>query len=244
MPRQTPAQPAVASSAISAARLGHVRLELLELLIGAIAHELGNLASPIGLIADSLGAATTAERRESLAGTLRLVASGMRALTTTARHLRGGSVEEQLAPAAPRALTEWWGHTAGMINDVVPDAVTITGAGVSGAVPPHVFAPLTIALPALCRAATLRCPAARTVHVRLAAAADAGTLTGDVWTETRRGHAATRDVATPWIQLAGAEVRAAGGAVRSIRDQQVTGWHLVLPFRDASPDAACPPGRS
>lgn len=209
------------------------RLELLQLMFGAVAHELGNLSSPIGLIADSMAAGLTDERRMALAGTLRLVATGMRDLTAATRQLRGHQADELLDSAAPRDLARWWPTMSGLVSDILPGSGGVSATVASVAVPSRALRHLTIAIPALIRGAGLQHHAARTLSLALQPDS-----TGDALTCTLQltagsvGTRLTRD-ARRWTALACVEFETAGGTLVHEANAGAHRWMGTMPLPGA-----------
>jgi len=215
------------SSRAGASAVTAARTELLRLLLGAIAHELGNLTGPIALVASTLEADFPPGHISTAAGTLRLVAAGMRDLTLVTRMLRGGGADERLSPAADRQLDRWWTAFRPLIVELLPGGCTIDAAPPPVAVPAPTLQALTWIVAALARGAGISCPGARqlilsierdasedTLHVTL-------TIPGDA---TLRG---TTDAA-PWLRLARVEARHCGGTIAVRRHAAGIAWRVDL----------------
>ncbi|MCC7052142.1 MAG: hypothetical protein IT355_02675 [Gemmatimonadaceae bacterium] len=225
------------------------RMELLLLWFGATAHELGNLASPLGLIASTLGAVRPAAdraedadaasaadaRTAALAGSLHRVGAGMHDLATAARHIRGLGAGDAFAPPAHRDLARWWASVAPLMHDVLPCAAVIDGQVSAGIVPATTLTTLTWLVPALVRATGLQHPDARRVTLRLQHDGSASVVAGSVTAAPCLPDRALRRAARRWIALADAELARAGGTCAAVSSGDTFAWEFLVPV---VPDAA------
>jgi hypothetical protein len=220
-----------------------VRLELLQHMFSAVAHELGNLSSPIGLIAESLAADTTVQRRESLAGTLTLVGSGMRELTAATRLLGLHGAEGLFAPDSPRNLARWWGNVSHLVNEMLPIPGVIACSAITGEVPPATLGTLTWVVPALVRGAALQCGDARTFSLDLRADDHARMLVGAFVVAPGCEESPVRRDARRWLGLARDEIANAGGAFVMAAQRDFATWHFTIPSPEKAPTRVEPTRR-
>jgi len=102
------------------------RLLIQQRCLGTLAHELGNITSPVALVADVLGVGQTAPIAAA-ASTLRLVAASLARVTTLCRLLHGNSDQNVLAPSTIPDAGAWWNLSAPYAEDMLPDGARADG---------------------------------------------------------------------------------------------------------------------
>ena len=103
------------------------RLLVLQHALATLTHALGNLTSPVSLVADALAASPTSTQQASAAATLRIVANSLRHATSICRMLRGSRAAGSLAPAAFSDTAHWWTLIRPFVADMLPDATRLDG---------------------------------------------------------------------------------------------------------------------
>jgi len=94
--------------------------------LGTLAHELGNIASPVALVAEILGSGQTA-LTSAAANTLRLTAAALARATTLCRLLRDTFEHGALSPVTISDAKAWWILCAPYVEDMLPDAAHADG---------------------------------------------------------------------------------------------------------------------
>ncbi len=94
--------------------------------IDTLAHELGNIASPVALVAEVLGSGQTA-LTGAAANTLRLTSAALARATTLCRLLRGTFEQGALSPVTISDARAWWILCAPYVEDMLPDAAHADG---------------------------------------------------------------------------------------------------------------------
>ncbi len=193
--------------------------------LGTLAHELGNLTSPVALIADVVEHGN-AGHAASAAGTLRLVATSLARATTICRLLRGNAAAGSLAPTTIPDTAAWWSLCTPFAADMLPDSTRLNGTVQKVALAMDQYESLVWATLACAGFLTLTRPTLAGLRV-----------TGDVGTNgafmLRLGTAAPRLTTTEpgtrqLLSLASWEVRRVGGRVR-VSDGEAFECRITLP---------------
>ena len=156
-----------ATPAVSAARL-----RIMQRSLATITHELGNLTSPVALVADAIGASPTAAQQAGAAATLQLVAESLRSTTTICRMLRGNMVPGALSPTTFTDAAHWWSLFRPFVADMLPGTTRIEGSFAPLPLAPTQYEPLVWATMAAAMLAATTRPALSTLTVSGEAAAD------------------------------------------------------------------------
>lgn len=94
--------------------------------LDALAHELGNIASPVALVAEVLDSGLTTSPTAA-AKTLRLTAQALARATTLCRLLRGSFESGALSPVTISDVKAWWTLCAPYVEEMLPDAAHADG---------------------------------------------------------------------------------------------------------------------
>ena len=191
------------------------RMRIQQRCFAVLAHQIGNAASPISLLADVLELDSEFARREAAIGTLRRVAVMLSQLVTLTRGLRGPQLASQLAPRGIDDLAQWWLLFRPFAESMLPDAVQLQGLLQSSPMSPGTVDALTWIIPACIGHLHADRPTARVLTIALRSGGGAGTLQLQL--------AATGSAAVPaerafrWLALARSVAREAGGDVTASR---------------------------
>ena len=220
------------TSSRDAASISVQRTELLQLLVGAVAHELGNLTSPVGLVAATLDGDLSPAQRTAASRILRQVAGGMRDLIAVARVIRGGVPSARFAPPQLRQLDRWWNVVRPLLLDLVPSGCAVECAAPSAPVSAATLEPLTWVVASLTRGAGIAQAQRRTIALALQPDETKGVLRVAMTIDGITGSSASTDV-QPWLRLARAEVRRSGGHFRQEHSARGVTWIALLPNVEA-----------
>jgi len=94
--------------------------------LDTLAHELGNIASPVALVAEVLGSGQAA-LTGTAANTLRLTSAALARATTLCRLLRNTFEQGALSPVTISDANAWWILCAPYVEDMLPDAAQADG---------------------------------------------------------------------------------------------------------------------
>jgi len=94
--------------------------------LDTLAHELGNIASPVALVAEVLGSGQTAPAAAA-ARTLRLTSDALARATTLCRLLRGTFEQGVLSPVTISNAKAWWTLCAPYAEEMLPAAAHANG---------------------------------------------------------------------------------------------------------------------
>ncbi len=117
--------PAPDADPVAAPAFATARLLILQRALATLTHELGNMTSPVALVADALTVGATPAQQASVAGTLRLVANSLRDSTAVCRILRGNLAPGALSPATFTDTSHWWSLCQPFVADMLPDMARV-----------------------------------------------------------------------------------------------------------------------
>jgi len=178
--------------------------------LGTLAHELGNIASPVALVAEVLGSGQTAPAGAA-ANTLRLTSEALARATTLCRLLRGSFAHGALSPVTINDAKAWWTLCAPYAEEMLPDAAHAVGDVMAVTLAMTQYQALLWACISIARYAAITRPSMMTL--RVTGAFDDLTRAGFVLT---LGAAAERGPIVPrgtgqLLKLAVSETRRVGG---------------------------------
>ena len=203
------------------------RLRLQQRCYGTLAHELGNISSPIALIADVIESGRLTQGA-SAAGTLRLVATSLARATTVCRLLRGSTAPGALSPETIADTTAWWTLCAPFAEDMLPDGAAIDASVARAVLPMAQYEALIWATVAIARYACESRPAMRTLVLE-AKSGECGagfeTRMSVAAPRTAEMHSKTRQL----LMLASWEVRRAGGRLTTADTDVRLDCRVMLP---------------
>lgn len=127
------------------------RLLILQRVLATLTHELGNLTSPVSLIADAIAASPSPKQQTNAVGTLRVVADSLRHTTAICRLLRGKEAASSLAPPMFTDTAHCWRLLQPYVADMLHHTTRLHGrvAAVpiaAGQYEPFVWATMAAAL--------------------------------------------------------------------------------------------------
>lgn len=187
---------------------------ILQHALATVTHALGNLTSPVSLVADALAASPTSTQQASAAGTLRTIAGSLRHATAMCRMLRGTGASGTLAPAAFTDTTHWWTLMQPFVADMLPDTTRLDGRVAAVPLAAAQYEPLVWTTLACALFARTTRPASADLTVTGEADAhDGRTLIVQFASTAPRSMPAPR-IARELKQLAVWEATRAGGSVR------------------------------
>jgi len=132
--------------------------------LGTLAHELGNIASPVALVAEVLGAGRRAPA-DAAANTLRLTSAALARATTLCRLLRGTFEQGTLSPVTISDARAWWTLCAPYAEEMLPDAAHADGDVMAVTLAMAQYQALLWSSIAIARYAALTRPAMTTLRV-------------------------------------------------------------------------------
>lgn len=185
------------------------RLLLQQRCYGTLAHELGNITSPVALLADVVEAGR-ATQLPSAASTLRLIATSLSRATTICRMLRGDTDAGALSPLTMPDASAWWTLCAPFTSDMLPASASVRADIAPVSLTMAQYEALVWATIAIARFTADTRPSITSLVVAGAADAKRSAFALHISTDTpRRGivHSKTRQL----LMLASWEVRRVGG---------------------------------
>lgn len=212
------------------------RLLLQQRCLGTLAHELGNIASPVALVADVLADGRTAPA--AAAATLRLVATSLARATTLCRLLRGNLDAGAFAPSTIADTSAWWNLCAPYAEDMLPDGVRADGEMIAVTLPLAQYQALVWATVSFARFAAVTRPTLKSLRVNGSAERAAGSS----FVLRMQANAARTTVLPSGVKqlllLAGWETRRVGGHFMVSDTDAELEWNVTLPLPTTSVDAA------
>jgi len=212
------------------------RLFIQQRCLGTLAHELGNIASPVALVADVLADGRTAPT--AAAGTLRLVATSLARATTLCRLLRGTVHDGAFTPSTISDTSAWWSLCAPYAEDMLPDGARADGTMITVTLPLAQYQALIWATVSFARVAAITRPTLKSLRV------DGSTerATGATFVLRMQANAARTEVPPIGVKqlllLAGWETRRAGGHMTMSDTDAGLECRITLPLPIATVDAA------
>ena len=207
------------------------RMRIQQRCLAVLAHQLGNAASPISLVADVLEIDSEFARREAAIGTLRRVAVMLSQLATLMRGLRGPQLAARLAPRGIDDLAQWWLLFRPFAESMLPDAVQLQGLLHTSPMSPGTVDALTWIIPACIGHLHADRPTARVLTIAARSGGRPGTLQLEL--------AATGNPAVPaerafrWLAFARSDAREAGGDMTASRTPTSLRLTVTIPLPDA-----------
>jgi len=202
--------------------------------LGTLAHELGNIASPVAMVAEVLVSGQTA-LAGAAANTLRLTSAALARATTLCRLLRGTFELGALSPVTISDANAWWTLCAPYVEEMLPDVAHADGDVMALTLAMAQYQALLWSCIAIARYAAITRPSMTTL--RVTGALDHVTRAGFV---LQVGAAAERSPIVPrgtgqLLRLAASESRRVGGRMR-VRDMPDSlECRVVLPLTSALP---------
>lgn len=187
------------------------RMQIHQRCLGVLAHQLGNAASPIAMVADVLQLDSQLARRDAAVATLRRIALMLAQLTAVTRSLRGAPSPGHLVPRGVGSLTEWWTLYRPFAESMLPDSVRLEASLGPSAMSPGLADALTWLLPVgVAHVFTAR-PATAAITVSSRSVPETDTVRLEI---EATGAAAVADTAAPgfrWLAFARVLVHQSGG---------------------------------
>lgn len=133
------------------------RLLVLQRALATLTHELGNMTSPVALVADAIAVGPAPTQHVPIAGTLRMIADSLRDTTAICRILRGNLAPGALSPTTFTDAAHWWTLCRPFVADMVPGTTRVHGQVAAHPLSAAQYEPLVwVALSAALFAATTR----------------------------------------------------------------------------------------
>jgi len=214
--------------------------EMQRLAFGALAHELGNVTSPIALISQVLERDVAAPHLRATSSTLGRVADALQVLTAISRAFHGSRDHGSLRRNT-LSLPLWWQTFSAFVDVMIPASCRISADVLATAASPQRLDAITTTVPPLARAMTRMNPAATSLAISLTGprADAASTLTRVVLTLRIDGTPGRDADAVRWMGLARFEARCAGGSITTRRSRGTL--QCVLSFDEATGGGATAP---
>ena len=207
------------------------RLIIQQRCLGTLAHELGNITSPVSLVADVLEAGSTSP---AASHTLRLSSAALARATTVCRLLRGNLDHGALSPSTIADSRAWWDLCAPYVADMLPDGVRAEGTVCAVALTMSQYEALVWATVAIARFAAITRPTMTNLCV-------SGTVEGaapsqfvlHLQADGVRSAVMPRG-AQPLLKLATWEMRRSGGRMRVSDTDGALDCRITLPLSIAA----------
>lgn len=223
-------QPAMAAAPTgrSALTFAVERFHIHQRCLGTLAHELGNIASPIALVADVLHGDSPEQQRVAAVRTLRLVAATLGNLTSLTRIIRGGLDAQALAPRVMSDLAAWWAVFRPFAESMLPHQLRIEGLPDSAPLSTHMVESLAWCVPAVVAHLHEQRPAAKRLQFSARTDARSGLLQLELVALSGRVTDVPRS-GCRWMALARFEASRVGGSIRMVSTASRLGCKLQMP---------------
>lgn len=190
------------------------RLLILQRVLATLTHELGNMTSPVSLIADAISANPSQKQQTSAAGTLRVVADSLRHTTAICRLLRGKEAASSFAPTTFTDTAHCWRLLQPYIADMLHHTTRLHGEMAVVPIAAGQYEPVVWATMAAALFANATRPTSTDLTVTgTANGPDGSTLIVQLETHAPRSTPVPR-LARELKRLAGWEAARAGGGVQ------------------------------
>lgn len=218
---------ALASDSQRLATFPTARLHLQQRCFATLAHELGNVTSPVALIADVVDAGRPAQAAPA-ARTLRSVAEALVQVSSVCRLLRGEAGPGTLAPGTISDTSAWWSLCAPFVEDMLP-----TGASVKASITPvalqmYQYEALLWAALAIARYAGNTRPAMLSLVVTAEMSHRSDVYEVRITADSERQAVVPRTT-RQLLSIAAWEARQLGGRLRTRETAALLACHVIVP---------------
>jgi hypothetical protein len=176
-----------------------------------LAHELGNAATPVGMIASALALNSEPVKVRAATSTLRAVSERLRALTSLTRQLGGMEASSFMPHDSDTSLQQWWSTFAPVVEILLP-ATQRLDCDLSGRrIPTATLSALTLGIPAIAHFLVLTAP--QSTRLSIASEAAPPDVTCITFT-VMASHTVASAASKRWLAFARHVVRARNGTLQ------------------------------